>query len=294
LSAALAEARPLELESPDCPLCGGHRRDARAVAAFDPFRVARCADCGFAFLCPRPTERSLRSLYESEAYYASGTNAGYSDYAIQETALRATFARVMRVLARRGLAGGSLLEVGCGFGFLLDEARGWFARRDGTEIAKPALAAAAHRADDVFRGGIESVPEGRRYDVVLSSHVIEHVHRPRDFVSAQVDRLLPGGTVIVATPHMGSIWQRMLGSRWPSFKIPEHLLYFDLRSLERLLQDAGLVDIRRLPWLHAFPLALIARKLGVSVPERMGRRILWIPGTTLALTGRLPLNPSLH
>jgi hypothetical protein len=93
---------------------------------------------------------------------------------------------------------------------------------------------------------------------------------------------------------MGSIWQRTLGSRWPSFKIPEHLLYFDLRSLERLLQDAGLVDIRRLPWLHAFPLALVARKLGVWVPERLGRRILWIPGTTLALTGRLPLNPSLH
>jgi SAM-dependent methyltransferase len=288
LSVALAGLPPVGLEMPDCPLCGGSRRAARAVADFDPFRVTRCADCGFAYLCPRPTEQSLRTLYESEAYYALGDQAGYADYAIQEPALRATFARVMGVLARRGLAHGSLLEVGCGFGYLLDEARDWFARRDGTEMAEPARAAAERCADDVYRGGIEAVPLDRRYDVILSSQVIEHVCRPREFLCAQWERLVPGGTVVVATPHMGSLWQRLLGSRWPSFKVPEHVLYFEPRSLRRSMRDAGFVDIRRLPWLHAFPLALVARKLGVAVPERLGRRNAWIPFTTLALTGRRP------
>jgi SAM-dependent methyltransferase len=248
----------------------------------------RCASCGLAYLCPRPTPRTLRSLYESDAYYASGTSAGYVDYSAQEPALRATFARVIRTLARRGLAGGSLLEVGCGHGYLLDEARRWFARRDGTEHATSAIEAASARADQVFRGGVESVPDDLSYDVVLSSHVIEHVGRPREFVSAQVARLRPGGALVVATPYMGSVWQRLLGPRWPSFKIPEHLVYLESRSLRQLLEETGLVDVRRLPWPHAFPVALIARKLGVAVSERLGRRAVWIPGTTLAMTGRRP------
>ena len=286
MSAAGDAAAALALERSDCPICACPDSAARPVLERPPYRVVRCATCGFAYLCPRPTASALHSLYASGAYYASEGTAGYSDYRAQERALRLTFARVMRSLARRGLLGGSLLEVGCGYGLLLDEARGGFERRDGTEMAPEAIAIARRRADTVHCGGLESVPSGERYDLILSSQVIEHVHDPVGFLEAQLAHLHPGGSIVVATPEMGSGWQRLLGARWPSFKIPEHLLYFDRRSLRTLLERVGLRDVRSLPWPHAFPLALVAQKLGFPLPERIGRVPIWIPGTTLAMVGR--------
>jgi SAM-dependent methyltransferase len=276
------------LERPGCPLCAGSAATPRiAHASLDPYRVVACAACGLAYLSPRPPEAVLRALYERDDYYGSDTEAGYACYREQELALRLTFRRLLRGLARRGLAGGSLLEVGCGAGYLLDEAAAFFSHREGTEYSRAAAAEAAKRADRIHVGGIECV-RGARFDVVLSSQVIEHVHRPLDFVREQVARLRPGGAVVVATPWMGSAWQRALGRRWPSLKVPEHVVYYDRRSLARLLERCGLSQVRRIPYPHAFPLSLVAAKLRLRLGGALGRLPVWIPGTTLALCGVAP------
>jgi len=44
----------------------------------------------------------------------------------------------MKELHKRNVTGGKLLEIGCGFGFLLDEAKNYFDYRIGTDFpAKP-------------------------------------------------------------------------------------------------------------------------------------------------------------
>ena len=276
----------LELETPACALCGGDGFRVRFTgASFEPHRVVRCTDCGFHYLSPRPTEAALLPLYEDDGYWSSHETGGYGDYLEQERSLRSTYRRLLRNLSRLDLVGGSVLEVGCAHGFFLDEARPWFERREGTDFSPAALAAAAKVADRVYEGGLDQVPRDARFDLVISTQVIEHLHRPLEFVEEQVTRLRPGGAVVVATPHMGGPLQRALGRRWPSFKIPEHLSYFDPRSLETLMERAGLRRIRPVPHPHAFPLTLIAAKLGVRIGGRLGAIPVWVPWTTFALTG---------
>ena len=284
------------LEEPACPLCGSeHRRPAVQADAFLPFGVVRCERCGLHFLSPRPREDWAQRLYEGAGYFDAelgiegepSPQAGYHDYRGQEAALRLTFRRFLRALEKRGVGGGSLLEVGCGLGYLLDEARPFFDRRDGTEMSAQAALEAAKGCDGVCVGGIESAPDVL-YDVVLSNHVIEHVYDPVAFLRAQADRVVPGGSVVASTPWMGSLWQRFLGEKWPSFKLPEHVLYFDRDSLVDAFHRAGLVDVRTVPYLHAFPAALIARKLGRELPNWLGSISIWIPQTTLAVVGRRP------
>jgi SAM-dependent methyltransferase len=226
------------------------------------------------------------SLYADPSYYESHHGSdGYASYEAQEDALRRTFRRLLRELDGRGLARGRLLEVGCGYGYLLDEARPFFVEREGTDFSADAAARAALRAEHVYQGGLSAIPGDRRYDTIITNHVIEHVYEPHAFVDEMVRRLEPGGTIVVSTPNMGSPWRRVMGARWPSFKIPEHVLYFDGDSLRRVLERAGIREIRTIPYPHAFPLPLVASKLGLTIPATLARYSLWIPATTLAMAG---------
>ncbi len=274
-------------EEPECPLCrAASPRRLRRFTRAPQWGLVACERCGLAFLSPRPTQAALEQLYRAEAYFESGGEQGYASYQAQETSLRRTFRRLLGHVAAAGYSGGSLLEVGCGYGFLLDEARPFFDRRVGTDLSQAAVAVAAGRADAVFVGGADAAAD-ELFDVVIANHVIEHVFDPVGFVRELAARCKPGGCVVVSTPDYGSPWRRALGERWPLFKLPEHVLYFDRAMLRRTLADAGLVSLDDVPYPHAFPLPLVASKLGVTLPAALGRFNLWLPGTTVAALGRV-------
>lgn len=272
----------LALEETVCPLC--RSADYRVAYRFDPYAVARCGVCGFYYLSPRLAEAAMLDIYRDDDYF-EGTENGYTSYVEQEKALRATFRRFLDNLRRRGLSGGSLLEVGCGYGYLLDEARRDFSPRVGTDFSAQAVAEARRVADRVYQGGLEQLPPDETYDCIVAINVIEHIYDPLPFVESLVAHLAPGGRVVIATPHMGSFWRRLMGRRWASFKLPEHVLYFDSPALARLMQAAGLARVQPLPYPHAFPLALVAAKLNLTLMGPFGRANCWLPQTMVAMYG---------
>jgi SAM-dependent methyltransferase len=273
------------LESPNCPLCSGDiYQTAYEGAKFEPFGIKKCAHCGFFFLSPRLEESAMLAHYGQEDYFSSNA-VGYVNYAEQEAALRVTFRRLLKDLAHRGSCGGSLLEIGCGHGYLLDEARPFFRRRVGTDFSKGAVSIARTKADEVHQGGVEAIVSTEVFDCIIATHVIEHVYHPHAFIQSLLQRLRPGGSLLIAAPDMGSYWRRLMGAHWPSFKLPEHILYFDRRTLTRLLVEAGLQSPTPVPYPHAFPLPLIASKIGVGLPRFLNRFNFWLPATTVAILG---------
>ncbi|WP_321798524.1 class I SAM-dependent methyltransferase [Caballeronia sp. J97] len=276
----------LNLETPDCPLCGcPERKQLYPPSNGKPFGVCACEQCGLAYLAPRLPEQEMLSLYQDDDYFGRDDGEGYTNYSEQEDALRRTFRRVLAHLAAQGRTGGSLLEIGCGFGYLLDEARPYFTRRCGTDYSANAVRSARQMATKVWQGGVDSVPESEQFDCVIATHVVEHVYHPRAFIESLARRLKPGGSMLVAAPDFGSFWRKLMGNRWPSFKFPEHVLYFDGTSLSRLMEESGLSSVQVVPYAHAFPLPLIAAKFGIELPSSLGRHSLWLPATTIACVG---------
>ena len=102
-----------ELERPDCPLCGGARHRQRYRLA--PYGVVQCLACGFHFLSPRLREAEMLRLYREGAYFEGSEEAGYTSYRAQETALRATFRRLLHELERADKEIG-LVTMCCGGG----------------------------------------------------------------------------------------------------------------------------------------------------------------------------------
>src|SRR5262249_2115129 len=149
--------------------------------------------------------------------------------------LRATFRGLLAGMRRHGLTGGRLLEVGCAYGFFLDEARSFFEHRVGTDYSTAALERAAGRAEELVLGGPGEVSAGDGFDCAACIHVVEHVYDPVRWLGEVASRLAPGGWLVLATPDGGAVWRNLMGRHWPFYKVPEHVTYFDRRSLGRLL-----------------------------------------------------------
>lgn len=280
--------RDMELEYTACPLCGSDRK-RKAYPNFHTYQVVRCASCNFYYLYPRPNEAAMLDLYSKNDYF-EGEEAGYQSYTEPEPALRATFRRLMINMKKQEITGGSLLEVGCGYGYLLDEAKHFFNFRVGTDFSPQAVEQAKTRPELVYQGGVDRVPPARNFDCIIATQVIENVYQPQLFLEELATHLKPGGKMVIATPDMGSFWRYIMRDLCPSFKIPEHILYFNKKSLSVLMKRIGLKNIRTFPYPHAFPLLLTASKLNVTLPSSLNKYNLWMPATTLALYGTYPGN----
>lgn len=274
------------LEGAVCPLCQAPPPEPPRFS-FPPYHVRRCPACDLWYLSPRLAEEAMLGAYREESYFEGGQGPGYSSYLAQETTLRATFRRFLQTLQARGIAGERLLEVGCAYGFFLDEARGFFGWRAGTDYSRAAAARAEQVADAVYVGGLESVPAGERFDCVVLIHVIEHIYHPRALLAELARLLRPGGWIVLACPDMGGFWRPLLGRRWPFFKVPEHVTYFTASTLARLLETAGCRRIERLPYASFFTAELMGEKLGLTLPGWLRQRRFRLPATTVACAGQL-------
>jgi len=182
------QASASELEQVPCPLCG--TRENVLLHGFSPYRVLRCLSCQAAYLSPRLIDSAMRRFYEDDKYFQDG-DIGYKSYRQQELSLRYSFRHFLRQLNKRRLTGGSLLEVGCGYGFLLEEAKPYFQYRVGLDFSDAVVTDARQRADRVYQGGIDSIPATDVYDCIILISVIEHVYTPIDFIEQLCAHLRP-------------------------------------------------------------------------------------------------------
>jgi 2-polyprenyl-3-methyl-5-hydroxy-6-metoxy-1,4-benzoquinol methylase len=276
------------VESVRCPLCGAPEHSL--LYDFSPYLVVRCLSCGADYLSPRLIESSTRRLYEGDNYFRTD-EVGYKGYLQQEQSLRYSFQRLLRQLKRRRLTGGALLEVGCGYGYFLDEAHGYFQDRRGIDLSLAAVASTRPLADYVYHGDVTDIPAADRFDCIVLVSVIEHVYKPVEFLRQLLSHLKPGGTVVIATPNAGSIYRRWLGRRWPAFQvIPEHVAFYSRKTLSRTMRQAGLVSIVRVPYSRAYPANQVVDEFGLwpSILKHLGQRNIVFPGYMVALCGRRP------
>jgi SAM-dependent methyltransferase len=175
-------------------------------------------------------------------------------------------ARLLSLARDIGLQPGRAYEVGCASGEMLNQFAkvGW--QVGGCEPSPSALA----QAKDIFRieadlGGEEdALPRQQNLDLVLLCHVLEHLYDPAASLRRICDALGANGHLLLEVPCATA--PDMLPPGWFTF---EHLHYYRLDILERLLRQAGfeIVESRIAMKCENYPvIAIAARKTEGAAP----------------------------
>jgi SAM-dependent methyltransferase len=259
---APADARALA-----CPACG--RTTAhRFLYNKNGCDVLRCEECG---LGRAETHAFDPNDYYTGDYFSGKRSDGYADYLGAEPVLRREFARTVNFI-RSFRSSGRLLEVGCAYGFLLQEARRDF-DATGIELAEEAADHCRRSGLQVFTGPADdSLLKGLGvFDVIVMLDVIEHLPSPRETVALLARHLTPGGIIVITTGDFGALSARLAGARWRLMTPPQHLWFFSQESMRRMTTSLGLrVEHLDHPW-KIVPLSLISFQLARMIGLDPGR-----------------------
>jgi SAM-dependent methyltransferase len=240
-----------------CPACA-HLTEQQFLYSSNGCNILRCRACG---LGHAETQAFNPEAYYSAGYFSGQQPDGYADYLAAEPVLRAEFARTVAFI-RQWCKSGRLLEIGCAYGFFLDEARKYF-DVSGIELAADAATYCQRSGLRVLQGVADeaSLHRDEKLDVIVMLDVIEHLPDPRGTLALLRRHLAPGGIIVITTGDFGSVAARLCGRHWRLMTPPQHLWFFGRESIIRLAGSVGLsVECIDHPW-KIVPLSLILFQL---------------------------------
>ena len=265
--------------NPHCPICNTCSDLLYARQEDIYFKVPglwslfQCSwrECRHVFLWPQPSAAEIDSYYacyhthadvsaSSPGFTHSTIESIYSNYYQQKQNLRPLSTKYIKLVSnmlrfyppRRieaelshfhlkspGHHCNQLLEVGCGSGHNLERLQrlGWFST--GTEIDPVAIQACKQKGLNVISEGESSSLPTNAFDVIIMSHVIEHLPNPSLRLKALYKLLKPNGTLIILTPNIQSIGHCLFRSLWRGLETPRHLHVFSSKSLSRIVTTSG-------------------------------------------------------
>jgi len=214
-----------------CRICSGG--DFAALAGYEHAYLAKCNTCGLVFSARTPTGEELQAHYSHkysnkyapDVWVSPITRLRLKELASEFEAFRET---------------GRILDVGCGQGLLLEEAKsqGWSCY--GTEYSEDAIDFGRARGFEMHSGELKADSfEPNSFDVVALTEVIEHMSNPLEDLLTVSGFLRDGGLLYLTTPNFNSLSRRTLGAQWNVIEYPAHLCYFTPSTIGKLAREAG-------------------------------------------------------
>lgn len=209
------------------------------------FAYATCKQCGTLFQTPRPPIKAFEAFYKdsiSSQFWAEEFFPAVAE-ARRKQILRPRAERLYAMCEEKNLVVDKLIDVGAGYGILLDE---WRRLRPETELL--AIEPSASLAKECTAKGfgvvneiVENVTGHKNYaDLVVCFEVLEHVYEPLSFIKSLAELTRPGGHVFVSTLTVDGFDIQTLWEKSNSIFPPHHINFISIEGFRHLFNRAGL------------------------------------------------------
>ena len=241
----------------ECPVCGsvalhpfaslsGPRNGALHSAQ------VRCAGCRLVISQPQAADSDIREYYRHRYYEEQWPDARAMWIVNAARHRRVTMPLLEKLWQGWVRDGGFALEIGCGYGAMLDALEESGYRAVGVDPSVHALTVCRSHGLRVIVGTAPEVPvRDGRFDLAVARHVIEHVVDPAGFVSSLARFVRPGGVIALETENVWTsqyFWDRcraaIVGRAAPFRTSTDHTFVFQSDHLRQFLVAAGCSDVR--------------------------------------------------
>ena len=195
-----------------------------SISDLKKITLVQCTKCNIVFQNPRLSDDSLDQFYENK-YRKNFSSNEYSElFSREQRRGKYIFEFVKKFLLKKG----KVLEIGCGTGGILKTFKDKSHYVEGLEIDKNAVNFSKTKGINAKFGDIDLCK--KKYDLIILSHVFEHIAYPKEFLLKLKNIVKKGGIVYVEVPGMenpvvkNKNYATQLG----------HLFYYNERTLSKL------------------------------------------------------------
>lgn len=213
------------------------------------YSIHRCPLCKQMVTMPPLVESDLPHLYST---YYPRREVEYSALEKEAALVLAPFAKLKRWLSGTNnqghyfaKTGQKVLDIGVGSCLSLLENQNLGIEGYGIEADPNVARIAQHFHLRVHVGSIHDQPfPGELFNMVVLNQVIEHVPDPEALMRTVLNRLTPGGRVVMSFPNVNSLQRKLSGAKWINWHVPYHQHHFNRQSFSQLAKKVGYEVIR--------------------------------------------------
>jgi 2-polyprenyl-3-methyl-5-hydroxy-6-metoxy-1,4-benzoquinol methylase len=226
------------------------------------YEMVRCLTCGLLFASEIYQNETIVDLYKDSKF-------NYSD---ELKGLRKTYGSCILNSIDNSTIKENFLDIGCGNGFLLEEAKKiGFKNVFGSEISLDAIAKSLPEiTKHIIQGPFDAKNfKTSSFDVIFFAMVIEHFDNPNLFLKDVYKLLKPNGILIGVTHDERHILSLLLRNKHPIIN-DEHIAIFDKKTLKKLFikHNFEVLDVKSLTnyytvgyWVKMFPFPSFLKKI---------------------------------
>ncbi|MEM6737196.1 MAG: methyltransferase domain-containing protein [Bacteroidota bacterium] len=225
-----------------CPVCELYDVDEK-IYTFGEFSIVRCRNCSHQYLDPVLSHESLNLIYNNNYYADKTENHGYFDYTNSRKEILRTYQLRLKKIGKFLQFPSTLKihEIGSALGFGAKAVSDLYPSflYSCSDISNDAKEAALSAKIDFFQCTELGIPKNlsESLDIVYMFDVIEHLPKVKPLVKWLSEHVNDGGLVMLTTPDMNDWFNKVLGRRSPSVKIPQHISYFTTQNLCKVFEE---------------------------------------------------------
>ncbi len=222
-----------------CSCCKGTQgrplyTEMKSVYTQTSYTIVQCLNCTNGITFPSIAQNELNKIYSETYLYPIHL------LALGEKKYRArAMAKYIRDLSPSATHR-TVLEVGCMFGYLLQELKDEY-KVKGIDIGEDAIRYCKEQGLDVRDTSIENFisSSDEKFDLIVISHVLEHLVQPGQVLMQLRKHLNPGGKIYILVPNYKSITANFFRRYWGWWQVPVHVNHFNVKSLTLLAENSG-------------------------------------------------------
>lgn len=228
-----------------CPVCGSRKRvklykieytsneviEVLDIVDTSEIFLYKCVICNHHFASPVIKQELLNK------YYLTSNNEYYNKHVVPVNNRSLQNENIVKDI-EKVKNGGDILEIGCGYGFLLNTFNSDKWNRYGIEPTPLAVKYAAETFNlKIHQGVLEpGLFDNKKFDVILLFDVIEHLPEPNEFLNMIRKSLKHDGALVIGTGNISSFNAVIGGPIWNYFCTYLHISFFSEKSIRYLLE----------------------------------------------------------